>query len=92
MAFWKSPSENRGATSRLTKDSDVGWVAAKALNVFPHPLQSLDLIEEAKVCLAQLWVRKVSEEAQAVVDGDKNHWIVHRSTIAHQRFARVLRT
>ena len=64
---------DRGRARRLARERDVFGVAAKARDIVAHPLQSLDLIEQAVVAGGavfrfrhQLFVGQITEHAETV--------------------------
>src|SRR5258708_35485846 len=70
----------RFGTRRFTEDRHPLWIAAKSLNVFPHPAQRRDLIEHRVVAGSmmlrlggQLRMRKKSEDTQPGIDAHQNH-------------------
>src|SRR5258708_30430133 len=70
----------RFGTRRFTEDRHPLWIAAKSLNVFPHPAQRRDLIEHRVVAVSmmlrlggQLRKRKNSSDNQPVIYAHQHH-------------------
>ena len=54
--------------SRLTKDSDIIWIATKCCNILLHPCERRDLVEQTKIGNA-VTHKEEAISTEAIVDG-----------------------